>query len=239
MENKNIYQRILQVMRSVGYIQKDGEMKTEKFKYKFASHDAVINAVRGPMIDSGIVMVPTVKEWRQNANRTECTMSVSFINADEPDDRVTVESFGYGIDPSDKGPGKAVSYATKYAILKAFALETGDDPDKENINFNADSNGNGGNGHKSPDKTVEEAQAILGGQEETAYTNDAYGRIDKFLAEKTNGSESAVKSKLRSLAKSSGVDPKLLNTIECVGKLNPAQASMIAKHIKDSEDIPF
>lgn len=31
----------------------------------------------------------------------------------------------------DKGPGKAISYAVKYAYLKAFALETGDDPDHD------------------------------------------------------------------------------------------------------------
>jgi hypothetical protein len=31
----------------------------------------------------------------------------------------------------DKGPGKAVSYAFKYALLKVFCLETGDDPDND------------------------------------------------------------------------------------------------------------
>jgi hypothetical protein len=37
----------------------------------------------------------------------------------------------YGIDDSDKGPGKAISYAVKYALLKALGLETGDDPDED------------------------------------------------------------------------------------------------------------
>lgn len=135
--------------------------------------------------------------------------------------------------------GSAITYGRRYSLAAIVGITQTDDDGNEGSDKDNRKNGRNGNGHKSPDKTVEEAQAILGGQEETAYTNDAYGRIDKFLAEKTNGSESAVKSKLRSLAKSSGVDPKLLNTIECVSKLNPEQASMIAKHIKDSEDIPF
>jgi hypothetical protein len=44
-----------------------------------------------------------------------------------------VSFFGYGIDNQDKGPGKAMSYAVKYAMLKTFCLETGDDPEKDDI----------------------------------------------------------------------------------------------------------
>jgi hypothetical protein len=40
-----------------------------------------------------------------------------------------VETFGYGVDAQDKGPGKAMSYGVKYALLKVLGLETGDDPD--------------------------------------------------------------------------------------------------------------
>jgi hypothetical protein len=40
-----------------------------------------------------------------------------------------VETIGYGVDPQDKGPGKAISYGVKYALLKVLGLETGDDPD--------------------------------------------------------------------------------------------------------------
>ena len=60
-------------------------------------------------------------------------MQVAFVNVDKPEDRVEVEFFGYGIDPQDKGPGKAMSYAVKYALLKVFSLETGDDPERDNI----------------------------------------------------------------------------------------------------------
>jgi hypothetical protein len=42
-----------------------------------------------------------------------------------------VQTAGYGIDPQDKGPGKAISYSVKYALLKALGLESGDDPDND------------------------------------------------------------------------------------------------------------
>jgi hypothetical protein len=54
-----------------------------------------------------------------------------FQNIDEPTDKMVVESAGFGIDDQDKGPGKAISYAVKYAYLKALCLESGDDPDED------------------------------------------------------------------------------------------------------------
>jgi hypothetical protein len=43
----------------------------------------------------------------------------------------TVESFGKGIDSGDKGYGKASTYARKYALLNAYKIATGEDPDKD------------------------------------------------------------------------------------------------------------
>ncbi len=60
-------------------------------------------------------------------------MLVEFINVDSPKEIIAVRTYGYGVDGQDKGPGKAMSYAIKYAYLKAFCLETGDDPELEAI----------------------------------------------------------------------------------------------------------
>ncbi len=49
------------------------------------------------------------------------------MNADEPTDFVTVPVCSHAEDQGDKAPGKALSYATKYAILKVLMLESGDD----------------------------------------------------------------------------------------------------------------
>lgn len=128
-ENKNIYQRIIAIMADVDYIQK-GPKKAGGM-YTFVSHDAVSSTLHPFLVKHGVVVIPTVKSMIQEDNRTVMCLSVDFINADKPEERFTTESWGYGIDSSDKGPGKAYSYSFKYAMLKTFCLETGDDPDED------------------------------------------------------------------------------------------------------------
>lgn len=131
METPNIYQRILAVMAQISYVQK--EDKKVNNQYTFVSHDAVSKALHPLLVEHGICTVPRVTQWCQDGNRTEVDMEVDFVNADKPEEKITVPCFGFGIDPQDKGPGKAMSYAAKYAMLKTFVLETGDDPERDNV----------------------------------------------------------------------------------------------------------
>jgi hypothetical protein len=126
---KNIYQRINAVMQEVDYIQK-GEKKVAG-QYRFVSHDQVTAALHTPMTKHGIACTSSIVEMKQDGNRTEVKLEVTFVNIDQPSDRFSVIYWGYGIDSSDKGIGKAVSYGFKYALLKTFCLETGDDPDQD------------------------------------------------------------------------------------------------------------
>lgn len=129
----NIYQRIRNVMLEVQYVQK--ENKKVNNQYTFVSHDAVSAALHEPLAKHGIVMIPNIEELRQEGNRTIVKMNISFVNIDNPEDLISLTYYGYGIDQQDKGIGKAVSYAVKYALLKTFCLETGDDGEKDNIDF--------------------------------------------------------------------------------------------------------
>lgn len=124
----NIHQRLAKAMERVTYIQKD---KKSGMNYSIVSHDAVTAKVRPALLESGIVYYPVDVKHSQNGNRTEVAMTVRFVNAHSPSDYFDVQSFGYGIDSQDKGPGKAMSYAVKYALLKTLGLETGDDPDHD------------------------------------------------------------------------------------------------------------
>lgn len=128
---KNIHQRLAEVMKAVTYIQKD---KKPGMNYTIVPHDVVTAKVRPALLDAGIVYYPVRCEHTHNGNRAECGMTIRFVNIDEPSDFFDVQTFGYGVDPQDKGPGKAMSYAVKYALLKALGLETGDDADHDSIN---------------------------------------------------------------------------------------------------------
>lgn len=126
---KNLYQRISAVMSELDYIEK-GALKVNG-QYRFVSHDQVTAKVHPLLVKHGIVVLPSIHEIKQENNRTEVKMNILFLNIDNPEECFSVQYFGYGIDNGDKGPGKAISYAYKYALLKTFCLETGDDPDND------------------------------------------------------------------------------------------------------------
>ena len=129
-DKRNVHQRIAAVMEAVTYIQKE---KKDKMLYSIVSHDKVTAKVRPALLKEGVIYYPVRCEHIQNGNRAECSMTVRFTNIEEPTDFIDVQTFGYGIDAQDKGPGKAQSYAVKYALLKALGLETGDDADHDSI----------------------------------------------------------------------------------------------------------
>ncbi len=123
----NIHQRLHAVMQECDYLQKESKAG---MRYKIVSHDKVTAYVRPVLVKHGVVYYPVSMARAQNGNRTEIDLAVRFANIDEPTDYIDVVSAGYGVDDQDKGPGKAISYAVKYCLLKALGLETGDDPDE-------------------------------------------------------------------------------------------------------------
>lgn len=128
-DTRNIHQRLLDVMKEVDYIQKDRPIGSGTNSYMVVTHDAVTAKVRPVLVKHGVIYYPQNLVYVQNGNRTELSLDIRFVNAANPADFVSVPTLGYGIDSQDKGPGKAVSYAVKMALLKALGLETGEDAD--------------------------------------------------------------------------------------------------------------
>ena len=54
-----------------------------------------------------------------------------FVNIEKPEEYVDTIAYGDGLDTADKAPGKAVTYAVKYALIKMYKMNTGEDPDME------------------------------------------------------------------------------------------------------------
>lgn len=130
----NLFQRINQVRKAIGYVQKDKAVSTGQGSYKAVTHDQVTAMVRGAMIDAGIVCYPELiasaslpKEEGSKQFRYEATYAFHFVNSDDPADKITVTIQAHAMDNADKAPGKALSYAKKYAVLKVFEIETGED----------------------------------------------------------------------------------------------------------------
>lgn len=143
----NIYQRVNAVRKAINYIQKDKEVGFGKSSYRAVTHDAVTGMVRAALIANGIVVVASVasstfhpaeliasvgddgKERSAHAKQRlyEATFTIEFVNMDDPSDKIVTQQSAHALDNGDKAPGKALSYATKYAILKLFNIETGED----------------------------------------------------------------------------------------------------------------
>jgi hypothetical protein len=131
----NILQRVNAVQKEVAYIQKDRSVSTGGGSYKAVSHDAVTAMLRPHLIKHGIVYTTTLadechfdsKEEGSKQRLFRATFTICFASIDKPEDRIFVTLPAHALDNGDKAPGKAISYATKYALLKVFALETGED----------------------------------------------------------------------------------------------------------------
>lgn len=138
---KNIHQRILAIMAELDYIEKG--LATVNGQYRFVSHDQVTSKIHPLLVKHGVTIVPSIEDMAQDGNRTTVKLVIGFFNADNPQDCFNVRYIAHGIDGGgvnkqgqpipvgDKGPGKAISYAYKYALLKTFCLETGLDPDND------------------------------------------------------------------------------------------------------------
>ncbi len=132
-KRNNVYQRLNAVRKDVAYVRKDSKVQG----YTAVTHDQVTASARPALIEHGVMMVPrqTSSEIAQVGETRQGTPVIryagwyefDFVNIDAPDDKITVTIEAHANDHGDKAPGKAISYATKYALLKVLAIETGDD----------------------------------------------------------------------------------------------------------------
>ena len=139
-----VYEKILSVMASVEYLKKDGFVETGKGKgYKALTDEKVLSAIRPALVKAGLIMLPVKMETRRTdeqvkgydgnikINRiTDVDVTYRIINASDPTDFVEVVSSGTGVDTQDKGIGKAMTYAKKYAILNSLLIPSGEDTDQ-------------------------------------------------------------------------------------------------------------
>ena len=132
--DNNILQRLSEVMRAVEYVQKDASINN---RYTALSHDKLTGKLRSHFVDNGIIVCPSLTQSKVSDTGTktksgapiiryEATYNVRFLNIDKPEDALEMSIEAHANDEGDKAPGKAISYATKYAMLKVLSIESGD-----------------------------------------------------------------------------------------------------------------
>ena len=148
-KNLNIYERLLNISTELQTIAKNLEVSMGKNgKYKAVGEADVLRAVKPLELKHRVYSYPVEREiiesgtlesvdYNGNVKKQlfeRIKVTYRFINIDKPEEFVDITSYGDGIDSGDKSVGKAMTYADKYALLKAYKMVTGDDPDQDASN---------------------------------------------------------------------------------------------------------
>lgn len=148
-EKMNIYAKMQKITEEMAVVVKGLNVQVnQKASYKAVSERDILDAVKPLESKYGVYSYPfsreeieedtLVKESEYNGKITKTNtlfMRIEtvyrFVNIDNPSEFIDITSYGDGLDTGDKAPGKAMTYADKYALMKAYKISTGDDPDKE------------------------------------------------------------------------------------------------------------
>lgn len=126
----NIYEKINKIMGEIEYLKKDGKAEFGSTKYKFLSEAKTTTIFRDKLIENKIVLFPIKAEETMHEKVTHGVYTYRMLNVENPDDFIDIMTTGQGHDSTDKGSGKASSYAYKYLLWRTFAIPSGDDPDQ-------------------------------------------------------------------------------------------------------------
>jgi hypothetical protein len=137
-EKKSLVAKLSEVMKEVKYIEKKGYNSFHKYKY--ATESDVAEKVRESLAERNVIMIPNmvshdVREHTNAKGKTEYIVTVNmefkFMDGDNGQE-ITFNMYGEGQDAGDKAVYKAITGAQKYALMKAFMIPTGDDPEADN-----------------------------------------------------------------------------------------------------------
>lgn len=140
----NLYQKIQAVSNEIKNIEKNMTVGKGSYSYKAVQDIDVTLEVKEAETKYKLVSIPIKQELVKSEiikvvkdgggesiqYMDIVKMTLRIINLEKTDEFVDVESFGRGLDSGDKGFGKASTYARKYALLNAYKIATGEDPDE-------------------------------------------------------------------------------------------------------------
>ena len=147
MEEMNIFQKMSAISDKISKVAKNLTVGVGKSAYKAVGESDVLSAVKPIEREYGVYSYPlkrTIVETNLLTTTSEYDGKVTeknqlfmrietvyrFVNIDKPEECIDITTYGDGVDSQDKACGKAMTYADKYALLKAYKIETGDDPDQ-------------------------------------------------------------------------------------------------------------
>lgn len=136
----NIFEKMLAITSELSRVAKNLEVGFGAGKYKAVGEADVLAAVKPLEEKYRIYSYPYNRKIVETSEletksgtknlflRIETTYR--YVNIDNPTEYIEIISYGDGVDSQDKSVGKAMTYADKYSLMKAYKIMTGDDPDQ-------------------------------------------------------------------------------------------------------------
>lgn len=149
--HKNLATAVIAVMKDVKGMEKNSRVGTGNSAYDGTKDSDVKEVFNEVMARHGLVILPTdiiettqIDRWEEESNWngqksikmkqnvfTKVTTKYVLIHA-ESNEREILSGYGHGVDPQDKGAGKATTYALKNTLLSAFLTPVGKIDDTDN-----------------------------------------------------------------------------------------------------------
>lgn len=120
----NLWEKIARITGMIGGVEKRGYNAFHKYHYVMEAD--LVSAVRQYLAAAGIVIIPDVVETIKDGELTQVTIDYIVTDGKE---NFHFRMPGHGADRGDKGVYKAITGSQKYALMKLFKIETGDDPE--------------------------------------------------------------------------------------------------------------
>ena len=143
----NIYEKMSAITEELTAVAKNLSVGEGKSSYKAVGEADVLAAVKPLEVKHKVYSYPvarrivqediltTTSTYQGNTKETNKLFMrletvYRFVNTENPEEYIDITTYGDGVDSQDKAPGKAMTYSDKYALLKAYKIITGEDPDQ-------------------------------------------------------------------------------------------------------------
>lgn len=142
----NIYEKMLNITNEIASVNKNLTVGEGKSSYKAVGEADVLKAVKELEFKFKVYSYPVNREIIESTMYTTTSQygeyreknnifsrlktTYRFVNIEKPDEYIETITYAEGIDTQDKGAGKAMTYSDKYALMKAYKIITGEDPDQ-------------------------------------------------------------------------------------------------------------
>ena len=143
----NIYEKMSAITDELTAVAKNLSVGEGKSSYKAVGEADVLAAVKPLEVKHKVYSYPvsrrivqediltTTSTYQGNTKETNKLFMrletvYRFVNTENPEEYINITTYGDGVDSQDKAPGKAMTYSDKYALLKAYKIITGEDPDQ-------------------------------------------------------------------------------------------------------------